>query len=644
MRFLRLYMALTRGAAIPAGPDDSHTVSIRFPYGFHMAKNPLFSGRTARYTCAMTSDQIILFTLFGAVFGMLLWGRFRYDLVAFTALLIGVVLGVVPTKDAFSGFGHPATIIVALVLVVSAGLVRSGAVYLITRTLVDSTRSLGAHIAIMGGIGGVLSAFMNNVAALALLMPVDVQTARKAGRAASLSLMPLSFATILGGMVTLIGTPPNIIIAAIRQESLGAPFKMFDFAPVGAVTAVAGLLFVALVGWRLIPQKDGPDAGQALENVTDYIAELTVPDDSKHIGKRVNDLYDIAEKNDVAILGLIRDGKRRYGTARNIKIAAGDALVLEAAPEALDEFRAALSLNFANDKHEDLLKADGAGLSVIEVVVTDQSRINGKTAQTVGLSWRQRTVLMGISRQGKAIRTNLRKTQIRAGDILLLLTPEDNTAEVTDWLGCLPLADRGLAVTADTKVWLAIGLFGGAVALASFGLIYLPIALGLVVVAYVLAKIVPLSELYHHIEWPVVVLLGSMIPLGAALETSGGTELIAGWLVGLTAGMAPWMILTVLMVVTMTLSDVLNNTATTIVAAPVGIQMAQTLNVSPDPFLMAVAVAASCAFLTPIGHKNNTLILGPGGYRFGDYWRMGLPLEILVVAVSIPAILVFWPL
>ncbi|WP_377507340.1 SLC13 family permease [Octadecabacter sp. R77987] len=592
----------------------------------------------------MTTDQIILFTLFGSVFGMLLWGRFRYDLVAFAALLIGVVLGVVPTKDAFSGFGHPATIIVALVLVVSAGLVRSGAVYLITRTLVDSTRSLGAHIAIMGGIGGVLSAFMNNVAALALLMPVDVQTARKAGRAPSLSLMPLSFATILGGMVTLIGTPPNIIIAAIRQESLGAPFKMFDFAPVGAVTAIAGLLFVALIGWRLIPQKDGPSAAQALENVTDYIAELTVPDGSKHIGKRVIDLYEIAEKNDVAILGMIRDGKRRYGTARNIKINAGDALVLEAAPEALDEFRAALSLNFADDTREDLLKADGAGLSVIEVVVPSEARINGKTAQAIGLSWRQRTVLMGISRQGKAIRTNLRKTQIRAGDILLLLTPEDNAADVTDWLGCLPLADRGLAVTADSKVWLAIGLFGGAVALASFGLIYLPIALGLVVVAYVLAKIVPLSELYHHIEWPVVVLLGSMIPLGAALETSGGTELIAGWLVSLTAGMAPWMILTVLMVVTMTLSDVLNNTATTIVAAPVGIQMAQTLNVSPDPFLMAVAVAASCAFLTPIGHKNNTLILGPGGYGFGDYWRMGLPLEILVVAVSIPSILVFWPL
>ena len=624
--------------------------AIRFPYGFHtlsirfaLTQFGLLPPPTARYTFGMTTDQIILFTLFGSVFGMLLWGKFRYDLVAFSALMIGVVLGAVPTKDAFSGFGHPATIIVALVLVVSAGLVRSGAVYLITRTLVDSSRNLGTHIAIMGGIGGVLSAFMNNVAALALLMPVDVQTARKAGRKPSLSLMPLSFATILGGMVTLIGTPPNIIIAAIREESLGEPFKMFDFAPVGAVTAIAGLLFVALVGWRLIPQKD-TDAGKSLEVFADYLAELTVPANSKQIGKRVQELYEAADKADVAILGLIRDGKRRYGTARNTPLSAQDILVIEASPDALDEFRAALKLNFADDKREEHLKAAGEGLAAIEVVVTEGSRINGKTAQTIGLSWRQSTVLMGISRKGKTIRTQMRKTVIQTGDILLLLTPEKAANDVIDWLGCLPLADRGLAVTADSKVWLAIGLFGGAVAAASLGFVYLPVALGLVVVAYVLAKIVPLSELYHHIEWPVVVLLGSMIPLGAALETSGGTELIAGWLVSLTNGMAPWMILTVLMVVTMTLSDVLNNTATTIVAAPVGIQMAQTLNVSPDPFLMAVAVAASCAFLTPIGHKNNTLILGPGGYSFGDYWRMGLPLEIIVVAVSIPAILVFWPL
>ncbi|MFK7882393.1 SLC13 family permease [Roseobacter sp.] len=590
----------------------------------------------------MTSDQIILFALFGAVFGLLLWGRFRYDIVAFSALMIGVVVGVVPTEDAFSGFGHPATLVVALVLVVSAGLVRSGAVFLFTRTLVDASRSLCAHIALMGAFGAVLSAFMNNVAALALLMPVDMQTARKAGRAPGLSLMPLSFATILGGMATLIGTPPNIIIASIREDALGAPFAMFDFAPVGGAAALAGLIFVALVGWRFIPQSDTADDTNG--DISQYIAELIVPEGSKQIGKRVSELNDSADKADVAILGLIRDGKRRYGQSRNTLLNAGDALVLEATPEALDEFRTSLDLAIADTKREEALRADGEGVEIIEVVVPETARINGKTAQTIGLAWRQRSVLLGISRQGKRITKHLRKTEIKTGDILLLLVPRDTGQDVTDWLGCLPLADRGLAVTENSKVWLAIGLFAGAVIAASVGLLYLPIALGLVVVAYVLTRIVPLGELYDHINWPVVVLLGSMIPLGAALESSGGTELIAGALVSWTNGLPAWAVLTVLMIVTMTLSDVLNNTATTIVAAPVGIQMAQTLSVSPDPFLMAVAVAASSAFLTPIGHKNNTLILGPGGYKFGDYWRMGLPLEVIVVAVSIPVILVVWPL
>ena len=590
----------------------------------------------------MTTDQIILFALFGLVFAFLLWGKFRYDIVAFSALMAGVLLGVVPTSQAFAGFGHPATLVVALVLVVSAGLVRSGAVFLITRTLVNASRSLGSHITLMGAVGGVLSAFMNNVAALALLMPVDIQTARKAGRSPGLSLMPLSFATILGGMVTLIGTPPNIIIASIREERLGAPFAMFDFAPVGGVTAIAGLIFIALIGWRLIPARE--DSKLGADDISQFIAELTVPEGSRLIGKQLRDLEEEAEKADVAIIGLIRDSKRRYGRARDTRLRASDALVLEATPDALDEFRAALSLAVADAKREERLKADGDGVDIIEVVVTDQSRLIGRTAQSVGLGWRQSTVLLGISHRGQKITRQIRKTQINVGDILLLLVPRETGADVTQWLGCLPLADRGLAVTADEKVWIAIGIFSAAVLAASVGLIYLPVALGLVVVVYVLAKIVPLAELYTHIEWPVVVLLGSMIPLGAALESSGGTELISGALITLTMGMPAWAVLTVLMIVTMSLSDVLNNTATTIVAAPVGIQMAQSLNVSPDPFLMAVAVAASSAFLTPIGHKNNTLILGPGGYHFGDYWRIGLPLEAIVVIVSIPAILVFWPL
>ncbi|PRX35266.1 Di-and tricarboxylate transporter [Meinhardsimonia xiamenensis] len=591
----------------------------------------------------MSADQAILFALFGAVFGLLLWGRIRYDLVAFSALIVAVLLGVVPTDEAFSGFGHPATMVVALVLVVSAGLVRSGVVYMITRTLIDASRPLARHIAIMGGVGALLSAFMNNVAALALLMPVDIQTARKAGRPVALSLMPLSFATILGGMVTLIGTPPNIIIAAIREDALGAPFAMFDFAPVGGLTALAGLAFVALVGWRLIPAPQRA-AREPAAAIADYIAELVVPEGSELIGKRLSELDELAAKNDVQIIGLVRGGKRRYGTQRNTRLEAGDALVIEASPEALDEFRAATRLDFAEEKRKEALKAEGAGVALVEAVVPEGARIAGKTAQSVGLGWRRRTVLLGISRQGRTIRTRVRNTVIEPGDILLLLTPEETRDDVVEWLGCLPLAARDLAVTDPSKAWAAIGIFAAAVAAASFGLVYLPVALGAVVALYALLRIVPLGELYNQIEWPVVVLLGSMIPLGAALEASGGTELVARSLVWLTEGWPAWAVLTVLMLVTMTLSDVLNNTATTIVAAPVGIDMARALGVSPDPFLMAVAIAASCAFLTPIGHKNNTLILGPGGYRFGDYWRMGLPLEIVVVAVSIPAILVFWPL
>ncbi len=589
----------------------------------------------------MTQEQIILFTLFAAVFGALIWGRWRYDLVAFTALIVAVTMGVVPAKSAFAGFGHPATMVVALVLVVSAGLTRAGVVMLITRTFVDTGRALGAHIAIMGTVGGVLSAFMNNVAALALLMPVDVASARKAGRSPGLSLMPLSFATILGGMVTLIGTPPNIIIATIRQDSLGESFAMFDFAPVGAIVALVGLAYVATIGWRLIPKRE--DIGADREAAA-YLAELIVSDGSKLVGKTMSDVYEEGDKAGVMIMALVRDGKRNYNVARKTKVEADDVLLVEAEAEALDELRASLKLDFADERRKHYVSAESAGFTMVEAVVAADARIRGKTVEAVGLAWRHRTALMGISRRGQKIKGPLRKARIRAGDILLLLAPAETAEEVVDWLGCLPLAERGLTVTKHNHTSAAIGIFAAAVLAASLGWVDLPVALGAVVVGYIAAGVLPLSEIYDHIEWPVIVLLGSMIPLGAALESSGGTEMIAAGLTALTAGAPAWVAILLLMIVTMTLSDVLNNTATAIVAAPVGIAMARSMDASPDPFLMAVAVAASCAFLTPIGHKNNMLILGPGGYRFGDYWRMGLPLEIIVIAVGLPSILVFWPL
>jgi di/tricarboxylate transporter len=420
---------------------------------------------------------------------------------------------------------------------------------------------------------------------------------------------------------------------------------MFDFAPVGLVTAAAGLAFVALIGWRLIPATEDEDAVTGpLVAIGDYIAELAVPAGSKLLGQRLEELDEEALKADVAVVGLVRRGKRLYGAQRNTELKVGDSLVIEGTPDSLDEFRVALSLDFADETRAGRVRAEGEGLSLVEAVVPEGARIAGKSAQSVGLNWRRRAVLLGISRQGRRLGESVRKTTVQPGDILLLLVPHGQEYDVIEWLGCLPLAERGLAMTDGAKAWLAIGIFAAAVLAASVGVVYLPIALGLVVVAYVLTGLVPIRDVYSNIEWPVVVLLGSMIPLGAALDQAGGTALIANGLVGLTEGWPAWAVLTVLMIVTMTLSDVLNNTATAIVAAPVGIEMARALEVNPDPFLMAVAVAASCAFLTPIGHKNNTLILGPGGYRFRDYWPMGLPLEVLVIVVSIPAILVFWPL
>ncbi len=590
----------------------------------------------------IVSDQILLFGLLAIVFGLLVWGKIRYDLVAFGALVTGIVIGVVPQEAAFSGFGHHATVIIALVLIVSRGLSNSGAIELIARRVINSGRSLFVHISVMSGVSAVLSAIMNNVAALALLMPVDMQAAKKAGRSPALSLMPLSFASILGGMITLIGTPPNIIIASFREQAVGEPFGMFDFTPVGLITASVGILFIILVGWRLIPVS-GHDQGAvaALFEMDDYVAEVKVTATAEVIGKRIADLDSIAEEVDVAIVGLVRNGRRLPGQARLETLQADDIMVIEANAEAIDAFVGTLKLDYVGgEKHQGLASE---GLSLIEAVVPEDSRIAGRSAMSLQLLYRHGVTLLGVSRKGKKFRDRVRKLDTKAGDVLLLLGPSERVGDVVSWLGCLPLQARDLQVVQREKAGIAAASFMLAIIAATTGLLHLPEALALVCIVMVGFNIVPVKEIYTSIEWPVIVLLGSMIPLGAALEASGGTALIAQSIVNFAEGYGPVIVLTLLMLVTMTLSDVLNNTATTVIAAPIAIDIANRLSVNPDPFLMAVAIAASCAFLTPIGHKNNTLIMGPGGYRFGDYWRMGLPLEVLVVLVSIPSILYFWP-
>jgi len=412
---------------------------------------------------------------------------------------------------------------------------------------------------------------------------------------------------------------------------------------VGIVVAVAGVLFVALAGWRLLPSgrhKENPAV--ALADLTGYVFETSVTENSKLIGAPLREAFPLAEEHDVVITGLIRNHVRLAGSGRREIVREGDILVLEGAAEAIEQFVGAARLGSGDpDKNTELL---GESMAITEAVVPVGARIAGRSATDVRLAYRHGVMLLGVSRRGRSFRERVRKLQILPGDILLLYGVEDRLDHAVQWLGCLALADRGLTVLQRQKAGLAIGAFALAILAASFGWIYLSVALGAVVVVYVVFGLVKPTEVYESVEWPVIVLLGSLIPIGSALESSGGTALIAQWILSATQGLAPVMVLAILMIVTMCLSDVLNNVATALIAAPIGLEIAERLALNPDPFLMTVAVAASCAFLTPIGHKNNTIVMGPGGYRFGDYWRMGLPLEILVVAVSLPAILFFWPL
>lgn len=593
----------------------------------------------------MTAEQTIIFGLFGAVIVVLVSGRIRYDLAAFSALVIGVVSGVIPGDEAFSGFGHPAVAIIALVLIVSRGLSNSGAVELAAKRLIDEDRGISAHLTVMTVAGAAFSAVINNVAALALLMPLDIEAAKKVKRAAALSLMPLSFATILGGMITLIGTPPNIVVSQYRRDALGEPFSMFDFTPVGLVVAITGLIFVAGAGWRLLPRREENSDGIAIDEseVSRYVAELRVAEGSKIEGVTLSDLYPTAEQHDINLLGLARRGRRLPGFSRREPIGQGDVIVVEGAPEAIEAFIGNADLDFAgSEAHEG--GVTGGALTLMEAIVPDTARIAGDTEFSMRLLTRHGVTLLGVSRRGRRFRERVRHLMIRPGDVLLLLGAPDRLEAATTYLGVLPLEGRRTGVIQRDKAWLAIGVFALAVAAATAGFVGLTVALAATVAVYAGMGLIGGTEVYEAVEWKVIVLLAALIPLGEAFERAGGAQLLAGGLLDVSSDLPAWAVLAMLMLLTMTLSDFLNNVVTCLIAAPVGLEIASALDANPDAFLMGVAVAASCAFLTPIGHKNNTIIMGPGGYHFGDYWRMGLPLEALVLAVSVPAILVFWPL
>ncbi len=624
----------------------------------------------------MTLDQVLILSILAATLGLFMWGRLRHDVVALAALMACVIAGLVPAGAAFAGFGHPAVITVACVLILSHGLQTTGAVDWLARGLLPRDTGRLASMGALVGLGAALSGVMNNVGAMALLMPVAMQLSDRLELTPGQVLMPLAFGTILGGMTTLIGTPPNLIVSGFREEAGLGQFAMFDFAPVGVAVAGAGVIFVTLLGWRLVPERKSV-AGEGFDTGA-YFTELTVPDDSKAVGLTLRGFEREIEDSDAQVVGLIRNGVRLTAPHGGRRIRAGDVLVLEADVEALGEAVSVFGISLEDaeaaaaqvvedeegragsggtaedaegadteeeeDAEEDRSR-DGDGQIVLrELAVLPGATIVGRSARDLRLRTRHGLNLLAVSREGHPPRTRLRTLKLKSGDLLLVQGAAEAVTGFVKETGCVPLGARDLRIPDKRMAIMAGAIMVSAIALVTLGLLPSAAAFALGVLASMVLRTVPLRQVYTAIDWPVIVLLGALIPVAGAMQSTGAADLLARFLVGTVSQGNPVIALGVVLVTTMFLSDVMNNAATAAVLCPVALGISATLGANPDSFLMAVAIGASCAFLTPVGHQNNTMILGPGGFRFGDYWRLGLPLEGLVVLVAMPLLLVFWPL
>ena len=588
----------------------------------------------------MTNDQVAIFVILAVTMALFIWNRWRYDVVAGCALMAALYSGIVPFDHAFIGFSHPAVITVASVLVISQALQSSGVVSLFLKYLGVFRAGRHSQLAANCGTTALLSAFMNNIGALALMLPITMRDARKAKRAASSLLMPLSFASLLGGLVTLIGTPPNIIIATFRAEQTGQPFGMFDFTPVGLAVAAAGLLFLVFASKFLLPSNKQSDTGNQFQ-MAKYLTEISIPESSDLIGKTVRELEEMCD-NEASVIAIIRDEIRSLAPRGSEPIYAADVLILQGDGEALQPLFEDTSLVHAGAEINDSLWQGSADVRVIEAVVMPNSMIGGIAMRAVKMHERYGVNLLAVARERHPSQARLKRIRFKTGDVLLLQGEREALAELCDNLGCLAIKNRGIEITPKRSALLTPAVFVAGILATAFGLLPVQIAFTTVVGVLVLLKAVSLREAYRSIEWPVIVLLGFLIPVGEALRTTGATEQIAFALVSVAGDIPLWALLALLMITSMLLSDLVHNTPTAILMAPIALSLAESFSLAPDPLFMAVAIGAASPYLTPVGHQSNTLVLGPGGYNFSDYWRLGLPLDIIIILVAVPMILLVW--
>ncbi|MDF1555213.1 MAG: SLC13 family permease [Deferrisomatales bacterium] len=589
------------------------------------------------------SQQAMLLSLLGVTLVLFTAGRWRYDLVALLALMAATALGLVPAGKAFLGFGDPAVVTVAAVLVLSQALRKTEVLDRVAQVLLRRGSPVPTQIAVLTGIVAALSAFMNNVGALALALPLGIQLARREQIPPSLLLMPLAFGSLLGGTATLIGTPPNIILSDVRAQSTGTGFDLFAFAPVGLAVTLAGVAFIWGFSRYLVPHRPATDPGEDPFHMEDYISEVQVGEDSSLAGQSLREVG-WSTDSEVLVACLIRDGQRFPAPPTSTVLLPGDLLVVEADPPTLRLLSHAAGLKLVGSQTPLSGALASEEVSVVEAVVGRQSPLFRRTARHLDLRRRYGINMLGVARAGRRLEGRLGDIPFQSGDVLLLQGAAGHMAETLRALGCLPLAGPDRRFSPPGRALPAIAIFGAAVVATATGFLPVPVAFVGAAAAMVVAGILTLQEAYESIDWSVVILLGAMLPLGTAMETSGAARDIASRLVASGAALPPFAMVGLVLVLSMAMSNVLNNAATAVLMAPIALNTAGALRASVDPFLMAVALGSTAAFLTPIGHPSNTLVMGPGGYLFRDYWRLGLPLSLLVVLVGLPAILWRWPL
>ncbi|MDO6439045.1 SLC13 family permease [Cyclobacterium sp. 1_MG-2023] len=588
-------------------------------------------------------EEIQVFVILGLSLLFFIWGKIRYDLVALSALILLAILGLVPYDTAFMGFSHPAVITVAAILVVSKGLENSGIVNVIVALMEKVGKNLNLQIATMSGAVALASGFMNNIGALAIFMPVAIQLARKHNYSPSVILMPIAFASLLGGLTTLIGTPPNIIVSSFRAQSGEAAFGMFDFTILGAMVAISGVFFISTVGWRLIPKRRGSLSDEALFKIENYITEIVLSENSSLENKAIKQIT--ADKEiDIKVLGVVRNKVRIHAPSPYFILIPNDILILESNTDDLEEFINKYQVDLVGD--EDFLEEieDKNEIINTEGIIQENSSLIGQTASSIHMRSRFDVNLLALSRGNRTLIKRIDHEVFRSGDVLLLQMRRDKVSETFKEMQCYPLAKRSIKIGQPRRTALALSLFVLSIIAVVLGWLPVAISFTLAAMGMVFSKILPLKNLYSSIDWPVIVLLGAMIPVGHAFESSGAANTITQLILSSAENLPTWTLLGLIMLTTMLLSALINNAATVVLMAPIALQIATALQFSADPFLMAIAIGASSSFLTPIGHQSNTLVLGPGGYKFGDYWKLGLPLTIIVMVVSIPMILWIWPL